>query len=316
MPNITPAPPSAFPFARFRRLRFGRRPRCPHCGVDHVHRWGRSSGRQRYRCTACSRTFNDFTGTPLAHLKHIDRWPAFCRCALDSLTVRRSAALLGVDKMTAFRWRHRLLTALRTSDTAPLGVTVTIHETSFPFSEKGRRDLDRPPRRRSVFGRLDIPVAWVFVAADEAGRPASGVVGPRRPGADDLLAALEARLHRTTELVSVFGPYGATGLLAVRTDRAYRRAGWHSPEFEPVHASVLALRRWLRRFHGVATRYLDNYLAWHRLLELGSDVLRGQFRQALVREHGNGDRPGASSARLSPVGGPAPGHWLLAGRFP
>ncbi len=290
----TPTVPT-FPFAHFRHVRFdGRRPRCPHCANRRVHRWGTFSRRQRYRCASCRRTFSDFTGTPLANLKRIDRWPAFGHCVLASLTVRQTAELLDVDKMTAFRWRHRLLHALDASDTCTLRTPVLIHETSFPYSEKGRRDLDRPPRRRSVFGRLDVPTAWVFVAADSRPRFASGVTGLRRPDANDLRVSLGPRLLPEAALVSVFGPYGAAGLLAVRTERAYRRVPRHSQEFVVVQRSIMALRRWLRRFNGVATRYLANYLVWHRYLEAAAGGLLPTRRHL-----------------------PDPPHdWLIAGVFP
>src|SRR6266853_3174030 len=47
---------------------------CPHCGGDRVHRWGNDSGKPRYRCTHCRKTFNPLTGTPLAGLHHPERW--------------------------------------------------------------------------------------------------------------------------------------------------------------------------------------------------------------------------------------------------
>ncbi len=31
-------------------------------------------GLQRYRCCGCGRTFNALTGTPLARLRHRERW--------------------------------------------------------------------------------------------------------------------------------------------------------------------------------------------------------------------------------------------------
>lgn len=282
----TPTP--TFPFQRFRQLRFAGRPRCPHCSTARVHRWGSFSGRRRYRCTACGRTFSDFTGTPLASLKHVDRWPAFCHCVLASLSVRQTAAYLGVDKTTAFRWRHRLLRSLNRSDVRPLGSTLIIHETSFPFSEKGKRGLDRPPRRRRYpYSRLDVPTVWAFIARDETGRTASGVVGRSRPRAHDLHAALEPRIRPDAEIVSSIGPYGAAGRLAIRTRRPYRRIDSRASDFMAVRRYILALRRWLRRFRGVATRYLSNYLAWHRLL-------------TLVERAG----PGAGF------------RWVLAARFP
>jgi transposase-like protein len=33
---------------------------CPHCGATHLHRHGQAHGLQRYRCTACGKTFKGF----------------------------------------------------------------------------------------------------------------------------------------------------------------------------------------------------------------------------------------------------------------
>lgn len=265
-PNAPPSLPP-FPISRFRRVRFpGGRPHCLYCATPRVQRWGCFSGRQRYRCTACGRTFSDFTGTPLAHLKLLDRWPAFCDCILASLTVRHAARLLDVNKDTAFRWRHRLLGALGASDTTTLRSNVVLQETWFAHSEKGSRHLDRPARSRRALHRSEITAVWVQIARDPAGRTASGVVGPRRPGPHDLEALLIPRLHPDAELVSAIGYYGAPARMADRTGHSHRRVPHHDPELSPIRAYVLHLHRWIRRFRGVATRYLDNYLAWHRLL--------------------------------------------------
>lgn len=53
--------------------------------IDHIHavnsmvesrisRWGFVSGLQRYRCKGCHATFNALTGTPLARLRHKEKW--------------------------------------------------------------------------------------------------------------------------------------------------------------------------------------------------------------------------------------------------
>lgn len=287
---------AAFPFHRFRHLRHGpHRPPCPHCAHPRVHRWGGFAGRQRYRCVACRRTFSDFTGTPLAALKHIDAWPAFCRCALESRTVRDTALRIGVHKDTAFRWRHRLLAALDASDTAPLRATVTFGETWFPYSEKGRRPPERPARSPES----PTPV-WVVVARDGAGRTASGVVGLRRPTATDLGLALGARLSAATTLASPAGPYGAAGLLAVRLGLRYHRPGSWTAEVQALRAYTRALRRWSARFRGIATRYLAHYLAWHRFLDLVVPTPDPTYNPT------SGPGPGP---------GPGPGL-LLAARFP
>ena len=47
---------------------------CPACHSTHFHRHGHASQLQRYRCVPCGKTFNALSGTPLAHLRHKERW--------------------------------------------------------------------------------------------------------------------------------------------------------------------------------------------------------------------------------------------------
>lgn len=41
------------------------------------------------------------------------------------------------------------------------------------------------------------------------------------------------------------------------------------------------LKTWIRRFNGIATKYLDNYLGWHRLLER----YRDRISPAVLHDH-------------------------------
>ncbi len=40
-----------------------------------------------------------------------------------------------------------------------------------------------------------------------------------------------------------------------------------------VNAYDSRLKTWMRRFNGVATKYLDSYLGWHRILERYRDAI-------------------------------------------
>lgn len=95
---------------------FSTQPTCPHCQSARVWKWGRFGGRQRYRCRSCGRTFTALTATPLARLKYRDKWAELGWCLWEGLSVRQSARLLGVHPSTAFRWRHRFLSALRANE--------------------------------------------------------------------------------------------------------------------------------------------------------------------------------------------------------
>ena len=52
-----------------------------------------------------------------------------------------------------------------------------------------------------------------------------------------------------------------------------------------LNAYISRLKAWMQRFNGVATKYLDNYLGWRRLLEKQKGNLLNEFcfQQALRR---------------------------------
>lgn len=117
---------------------------CPHCSSAHVIRHGSfrtRSGRPvpRFACRRCGRTFSPATATPLAYLKKPSRWGRLALCIVHQFSVRQTAALTGVHPSTAFRWRHRLLSARHFLPRPALSGLVTCSERFFSFSAKGQR---------------------------------------------------------------------------------------------------------------------------------------------------------------------------------
>ncbi|MDR1708424.1 MAG: helix-turn-helix domain-containing protein [Candidatus Accumulibacter sp.] len=82
---------------------------CPACGSQSVQKWGIVSGLQRYRCKECKRTFNALTGTSMAHLRKKELWEQYSQALSESLSLSKAAQRCGIDRSTAFRWRHRFL---------------------------------------------------------------------------------------------------------------------------------------------------------------------------------------------------------------
>ena len=330
--------------AVIREVRFPRdQPRqCPRCKSPRTIRWGRTRGRQRYRCHGCHRTFGPLTGTPLAYSKRLDRWPGFGACMALGLSVRAAARRLGIDKDTAFRWRHRLAEVYDARRKGPVGGMVAVSVAPLAHSEKGRRPKDRPARKRRgrvldprvrrvvnvVFLGSETGSAWSFVALEGTRalfphpleavrklgpwlRPGSRLVATsrledvgrfawltghelwdargQRHDPERLLGevqcwVLRARLERVRAdggtaaegLPAAAEPGAAEGTAASR-DRGEGIDAAERRELQAERARGLALvneacRRswtfWLRRFRGVASRYLRSYLAWHRQLHL------------------------------------------------
>lgn len=239
---------------------------CAHCNSAHVQKWGSFAGRQRYRCCDCGRTFSTFTGTALRYLKHSNRWRQFLWCIDGRLTVRSSAAVLGVNKDTALRWRHRLLEQWRTQPRPRLKGRVVIGDFCMPQSEKGGRPLARPARRSGedwTFPSVQTGPVTVLVAWESPGAMLIESVGARRARSEDLHQRIAPRLRSVTEIIGFKGPCCPLADLARCLGAPYRR---ETRSFFPTEIFLVrrALRAWLRPFRGVATRRLNNYLEWFR----------------------------------------------------
>ncbi|MBD8656212.1 IS1595 family transposase [Oxalobacteraceae sp. CFBP 13730] len=252
---------------------------CPRCGNERCYRHGFANDLQRYRCCACGRTFNDLTGTPLARLRLKSKWLAYSKALLDSLPVRKAADRIEVHRNTAFRWRHRFLHWVKLDRPAALNGIVEADETFMLESQKGSRTIDRPPRcrggraaKRGISNELDC----ILVARDREGRTIDAVTGRGALTAAQLDRDLLPRLNRQALLVSDGHPayrafarkhriaHEAVNLHAgVRA----RRLGNLAIHVQNVNAYHQRFKAWLQGFHGVASRYLLNYLGWRWALD-------------------------------------------------
>lgn len=264
-----------FDLDAFRAARHARGLACPHCGSDRIHRWGkfmaagrsgpRSCARYRYRCLDCGRTFSDLTGTHLAYLKKLDLWPAHCACIRDTLPIRRVSRRLNISTNTAFRWRHLLLPAIAAEDTTVLRGEIGIGTARFIYSEKGSRRLKRAPRRRGWGERSYLPpVVRVLIARDEMGATVADSTGYWGYGPPHLAAIVGRRLRDARSVACRDHPARAAGIFARSRGLEYRRlVGWDADDPFGLLAYASALKIWMQRFRGVATRYLSSYVAWH-----------------------------------------------------
>lgn len=250
--------------------------KCPHCQANagELHRWGYSHGLPRYRCHACGRTSNPLTGTALAHLRKRARWEDYSQALIEGVSVRQAARRCGIDKNTAFLWRHRFLQQAATHRAKHEGGIVEADETFFLESFKGQRMLPRPARRRGGVGRTrgtgadQIPVV---VVRDRSGQTADFRLD--KLDAVHVIAVLRPLIDRDailcTDSAGVYKAFArATGIMhrTINVQRG-KRVVDEVFHIQNVNAYDSRLKNWMRRFHGVATKYLDHYLGWRRLLE-------------------------------------------------
>ena len=291
-PDMVPPHPTVHPFrmltlaadppdvrtlvAQIRLARFNRGIECVRCRSGDVVRWGTFRERQRYRCNVCRRTFSDLTGTPAAWCKRIDRLIDYRRCMSTSMSLRATARAVGIHLTTSFRWRHRYLGGASLFDHVKMTGLVEVAESwvlcsdtgpRYPkyFRRRQRRTLTNPLGRRS----------WICCMRDRTGRSITWHAGEWPSGFPEWETALQEVTENPAGIIGSIVPLrhvaiaaralgiptfrsrapirGATGALLLHADEAGR--------------AIHRLRHWLRRFRGVKTKYLCNYIQWHEMLD-------------------------------------------------
>lgn len=265
--------------------------KCPYCQSPHVVKWGHAGGLQRYRCQQpdCSKTFNALTNTPLAKLKQRSKWLGYLNCMLDSLTLRKSAERLNIDLKTSFRWRHRFLEMASQANANPLKGIVEVDETFFVESCKGKRKIThRSPRRRGGQGnkKLKVDKIPVVIARDRSGHVSDTVTEElgKKPIHDFLRPIVDPDSILCSDGASWYKTFAAERGIAhhrlIVLD--HQRVIGKEYHIQNVNAYISRLKGWIKRFHGVGTEYLPNYLAWRRLFETSVLTEGNWLRLAVV----------------------------------
>jgi transposase-like protein len=252
---------------------------CAHCGADELVGWGRSHGLPRYRCKACGRTFNAATGTGMARLRKKDRWLDQAQAMIEGVSLAKAAERCGVHPTTAYRWRHRFLSAPALDKPQTLQGIVEADETFILESFKGRRSgMTRKARKRG--GKARHPGAFsdnipVLVARDRSGATTDAVLP--EDTAVCITEALSGAMSPANVLVCDGGkPLRAFARRAKIPVRVVPAPGKPLPGAPDIHINNVnayhgRLKEWMRRFHGVATRNLPNYLGWRRAPEASAE---------------------------------------------
>jgi transposase-like protein len=260
-------------------------PPCPHCHNPRTIRWGTFSGRQRFRCHGCGRTFSSFTGTPFWHGRKPHMWLDFAVSLSRGESIREAARSCSIAPSTAFRWRHALLArppgpadegGCAPRAVARLGGVVGLDELRVPESFKGRTPPSRPARSRArAWGRRFIKGRrhWIlFLGCCSLPRARStrcrivsvGVrqssprwfhyreIADRHLQPQVRIAASRSIRWSRLERISTF---------AEREREQFTEAGRVARE--TARLAREGLRNWMPRFRGVATRYMEHYIRWY-----------------------------------------------------
>jgi transposase-like protein len=239
---------------------------CGHCGSDKYVKNGRKNDLQRYKCKSCGREFNQLTGTPLARLRKKGRWLKYSECLNKGYSVRKAATTVGVDKKTSFKWRHKFLKNANMLFATKLNGIVESKETSFKYSEKGAKAIRHPEKLGTdvyVLASVDRD-SWVTTPIIDSFEIDSIKAEFKTQIANDSLMFLNGG-----DCVEKFVNDQKCNYVALNSQNVHKSY----EHIRNVQEYIKSLKLWMKRFRGVATKYLNNYLSWFReLFEYLMDV--------------------------------------------
>lgn len=267
------------------------KPECPHCHSGLINRHGKKGDMQRYRCKNCLKTFTATTHTPLARLRFKGKWVAYLEGMLESKVLRKAALDYHISLRTAFRWRHRFIELPAQMKANWLEGIIEADETFFAYSEKGNKQLKRKAHKRGKSsakrGRSKEDRVPVLTVRDRGKHTFDSILKSTS------IKAINEQLTGKIEKDSVFCSDGYKSYIQIAQDNdlVHKRLNLSAGvrvidkvfHIQNVNAYHSRLKNWINRFHGVATKYLDHYLGWFRLMDTYANLNKNKM--LMIQQH-------------------------------
>lgn len=257
--------------------------KCPHCRSNEIRGNGKLKAMHRYVCKECNKNFSHSTGKFWYALKKRHLLNKYLNCLVTGCSIRKSAELTGISIQTSFDWRHKLLTSFTTFFPLSFQGIVEINDFAFQYSEKGKRQTDnlgRIPDTEKV-KPVEIHEQVIVVATcDRSGREDLRVITKGNLSIDDIKSVLKGRLQNAELLVSQNNEnYISLGQMIKIEHKEYGTNSRQKKVESVYHIKNInnmygRLTTFMHPFHGVATKYLQNYMNWFLMLEKIRDSTR------------------------------------------
>ena len=258
---------------------------CPHCNSLSIKKNGHKGLIQRFMCKDCNKTFTARNNTiTFSSKKSFATWKKYIECMMEGFSVRKSAKICNISKDTAFIWRHKILDALQNmASSVNLDGIVEADETFFAVSYKGNHKKSTTfvmPRKAHKRGKqthirgLSHEKVCVPCAVTRNGLSIAKITNLGKVGTKDIYHAFDGRISASsilcTDDTSAYNDFAKTNgleLIKLRTGKS-KLGVYHIQHINSYHS---ILKNWIARFHGVSTKYLNNYLIWHNFVNYAKE---------------------------------------------
>jgi len=263
---------------------------CPHCGSLKYSKDGHEkSGVQRYRCKICKRSFNPFSCTWLSKIHKKELLYPYINLMNQGLSLEKIRIELDINKKTAFDWRHKITSSLNKIEESSFNGITESDETFFMHSCKGSSKLERKAHKRGTKASsrgINKELVATIVTMDRDKNIDLKVASFGRITKKDIDAAIGDKINTKT-ILCTDGHVSYKGFAkdkniehhVLRADlkQFVKQKKYHIQHVNSAHSR---LKKWIEnKFHGVATKYLQDYLNWFRMNETfkNTEIIIGKF---------------------------------------
>lgn len=253
---------------------------CVHCGLLDVCKCGHTkSGHQRFRCKGCGKTFTYASRTIFnGAKKELDMYFQYIHCMMRGMTIRDSAKECHITKNNSFYLRHKILDALqKMQDKVRLDGIVEADDTYFPISFKGNHSKSKTfvmPREAHKRGErakkrgISKEKVCVACAVNRSGKSIANISNLGRPSVASISAVLGGKITPDsilcTDKMNSYVPFAEhEGINVIQLKSNKRVDGMFN--IQHINNYHSQLKKFMRIFNGVSTKYLPNYLVWNNL---------------------------------------------------
>jgi len=268
---------------------------CRKCGHEHFVKNGHYNGKQRYQCKECKATQFSDANTALYNLKYKQKWVDYVSIMLEANQVHSCQAIsemLDIEKKTVHQWRHKMLSCLNEFHNIEIGTEQELDEVYFPFCVKGRIGKEKydtyikPKHPDNQESKLRIQEKKMMdehyqvicmcyhnrnkdfklspfkiqkkgiVSEDDISRVLKDVDFNNKTVITDSEPSLKAYFKNCSEV---------NHLTFKSSDIKQGIIIEKNVHNNNINNTVMLLREWIKKFKGVSTKYLANYLKWFRL---------------------------------------------------
>ena len=245
--------------------RLGRKPICPMCGcIDHTLEGREADGSKRYRCKGCGSRYSLLSGSVLSGAKtELWQWHLMIKLMSFNVPLDLIAEVAGVHHNTALLMRRKLFETVSLWQSKVILRDVVWIDEIYDFDSARPKNHFGPNRRG-----LSKDKCCVFVAIDHYKNMVAFFVGHGLPTSSEIKGAIIPHLEKGAGVTII---HDGLHSHADAIDEAKAKDEIHKStcrDAGSLRAMLLAdsfcswIQRYLSRFTGMDTEYLQDYLNW------------------------------------------------------